>query len=53
MALLSKKPVKTDMDKVLGELDKAAKIKVASQTPFEKSKRRRRRFMSRTKDKLT
>ena len=44
---------KTDMDKALESLDKAAKTKVASQSPFEKGKRRRRRFMSRTKDKLT
>ena len=50
----SKTPVKkTDMDKALEELDKAAGLKVASQTPHEASMRRRRRYFARTKDKVT
>ena len=51
---LPKTPVKkADMDKVLDGLDKDAGLKIASQTPHEASKRRRRRYYARTKDKLT
>jgi hypothetical protein len=47
------KRVIPDMDKSIDKLDKDANTRVASQTPFEKSKRRRRRYYARTKDKLT